>query len=212
MKLADVASEMQSLLDAPSPAALTLYRADGEALVSPVWFRLREGFFEVVVAATDRKLEHPAARSPMRAAGLRDRCALPGRPGTGQADTRARRRRPYPPGHRLALSRRCAWPQVRGPRPSSTRLHRPPCDESTPGRGTSVLLGRSRRLIVGPGSPAPPVSADQPRSPSGRPAGHRGHGLSIRNRVPSAVQWRIGHRLTRWFTRVSASRVARSHS
>lgn len=50
--------EMQSLLDAPSPAVLTLYRADGEALVSPVWFRLHEGFFEVVVAATDHKLEH----------------------------------------------------------------------------------------------------------------------------------------------------------
>ncbi|MBA3688890.1 MAG: pyridoxamine 5'-phosphate oxidase family protein [Chloroflexi bacterium] len=129
MKLADVASEMQSLLDAPSPAVLTLYRADGEALVSPVWFRLYEGFFEVVVAATDHKLEH-LRRDP--------RCVLlvfetvapfPGRPGTGQGDTRARRRRPDPPGHRLALSRRCAWPQVRGPRPTSTRLHRPPCDE-----------------------------------------------------------------------------------
>ncbi len=58
MGLADVGVEMQSLLDAPSPAVLTLYREDGEALVSPVWFRVLDGALEVVVAITDRKLAH----------------------------------------------------------------------------------------------------------------------------------------------------------
>jgi PPOX class probable F420-dependent enzyme len=58
MKL-DVASpELRSLLDAPSPATLTLYRGDGEAITSPVWFRVHDDAFEVVVAATDQKLEH----------------------------------------------------------------------------------------------------------------------------------------------------------
>jgi len=58
MKLDDVAGEMRSLLDAPSPAVLTLYRPDGEAIVSPVWFRVHDGSFEMVVAATDHKLAH----------------------------------------------------------------------------------------------------------------------------------------------------------
>jgi PPOX class probable F420-dependent enzyme len=58
MKL-DVASpELRSLLDAPSPATLTLYRGDGEAITSPVWFRVHDDAFEAVVAATDQKLEH----------------------------------------------------------------------------------------------------------------------------------------------------------
>jgi len=55
----DVASpELRSLLDAPSPATLTLYRGDGEAITSPVWFRVHDDAFEVVVAASDQKLEH----------------------------------------------------------------------------------------------------------------------------------------------------------
>ena len=49
---------MRSLLDAPAPAVLTLYRADGETLVSPVWFRVNGDAFEIVVAITDHKLEH----------------------------------------------------------------------------------------------------------------------------------------------------------
>ena len=58
MKLDVDATELQSLLDAPSPATLTLYREDGSALTSPVWFRVHEAAFEIVVAATDHKLEH----------------------------------------------------------------------------------------------------------------------------------------------------------
>ena len=49
---------MQSLLDAPAPAVLTLYREDGEAIVSPVWFRVHDGDFEVVIGASDHKLAH----------------------------------------------------------------------------------------------------------------------------------------------------------
>jgi hypothetical protein len=37
---------------------MTLYDADGEAVVSPVWFRVNEGAFEVVMAIGDRKLAH----------------------------------------------------------------------------------------------------------------------------------------------------------
>lgn len=58
MKLDVAALELQSLFDAPSPATLTLYREEGEAITSPVWFRVHEDAFEVVVAATDHKLEH----------------------------------------------------------------------------------------------------------------------------------------------------------
>ena len=50
--------EIRSLLDAPSPASLTLYREDGDAVVSPVWFRQADDLFEVVVAASDHKLAH----------------------------------------------------------------------------------------------------------------------------------------------------------
>jgi Pyridoxamine 5'-phosphate oxidase len=58
MKLDVEGIEVRSLLDAPCPATLTLYREDGEAITSPVWFRVHDGAFEVVVAATDHKLEH----------------------------------------------------------------------------------------------------------------------------------------------------------
>ena len=57
MKLAATAGSMRTLFEAPSSATLTLYRADGTALVSPVWFRLHEGRFEVVVARDDPKVE-----------------------------------------------------------------------------------------------------------------------------------------------------------
>ena len=57
MKLADTAGSMQTLFDAPSPATLTLYRADGTAMASPVWFRLHDGRFELVVARDDPKVE-----------------------------------------------------------------------------------------------------------------------------------------------------------
>src|SRR5436190_13472733 len=51
-----------SLLEAPSPAVLTTYRKDGTAVASPVWFRFRDGCFEVVIAENDVKLRHLAAR------------------------------------------------------------------------------------------------------------------------------------------------------
>lgn len=51
---------VRSLIDAPSPAVLTTYRKDGSANVSPVWFRLNEDAFEVVIAHGDVKLKHLA--------------------------------------------------------------------------------------------------------------------------------------------------------
>ena len=50
--------EIRSLLEAPSPASLTLYRGDGDAVVSPVWFREADDVLEIVVAASDHKLAH----------------------------------------------------------------------------------------------------------------------------------------------------------
>lgn len=58
MKLAVGSDELRSLLESPSPAALTIYREDGEAITSPVWFRTHDDAFEIVMAATDRKLAH----------------------------------------------------------------------------------------------------------------------------------------------------------
>ena len=54
---------VRSLLEAPSPAVLTTYRQDGEALVSPVWFRWVDDRFEVVIVEGDVKLRH-LARDP----------------------------------------------------------------------------------------------------------------------------------------------------
>jgi hypothetical protein len=55
--------DVQSLLDAPSPAVLTTYRKDGSALTTPVWFRFHDGAFEVVLAEGDLKRQH-LARTP----------------------------------------------------------------------------------------------------------------------------------------------------
>jgi PPOX class probable F420-dependent enzyme len=54
---------VRSLLEATSPAVLTTYRRDGNANVSPVWFRWVEGAFEVVIAIGDAKFGH-LARDP----------------------------------------------------------------------------------------------------------------------------------------------------
>ena len=53
----DVA-QLSRLLDAPSPAVLTTYRADGTAVASPVWFAQVDQFLEVVIADGDVKLRH----------------------------------------------------------------------------------------------------------------------------------------------------------
>ncbi|MDP9116344.1 MAG: pyridoxamine 5'-phosphate oxidase family protein [Actinomycetota bacterium] len=47
-----------SLLAAASPAVLTTYRANGQAVASPVWFRAVDGHAEVVIAETDIKIRH----------------------------------------------------------------------------------------------------------------------------------------------------------
>ena len=46
------------MLDAPAPAVLLTYRGDGSADMSPVWFRVTDEAFEVVVAKSDKKYAH----------------------------------------------------------------------------------------------------------------------------------------------------------
>jgi nitroimidazol reductase NimA-like FMN-containing flavoprotein (pyridoxamine 5'-phosphate oxidase superfamily) len=57
VKLAEARAEMKSLLDGPSPATLTLYGEDREAITSPVWFQINGDAFECVMALKDHKLE-----------------------------------------------------------------------------------------------------------------------------------------------------------
>jgi Pyridoxamine 5'-phosphate oxidase len=57
MKLDVRADELRTLLEGASPATLTLYGDDGEAITSPVWYRVADDSFELVVAATDHKLD-----------------------------------------------------------------------------------------------------------------------------------------------------------
>jgi PPOX class probable F420-dependent enzyme len=48
----------ESLVAGAAPAVLTTYRKSGEALTTPVWFRVDGDAFEVVIALGDVKLEH----------------------------------------------------------------------------------------------------------------------------------------------------------
>jgi Pyridoxamine 5'-phosphate oxidase len=52
----DPLAAVRPVLEAASPAVLTLYRQDGTVHVSPVWFRLHGDAIEVVIANGDRKL------------------------------------------------------------------------------------------------------------------------------------------------------------
>jgi len=54
------ADDVRTLLEAPSPAVLTTYRADASVLVSPVWYRWVAGTFEIVIVEGDVKLRHLA--------------------------------------------------------------------------------------------------------------------------------------------------------
>ena len=54
------ADDVRTLLEAPSPAVLTTYRADASVLVSPVWYRWVAGTFEIVIVEDDVKLRHLA--------------------------------------------------------------------------------------------------------------------------------------------------------
>ena len=87
MKLTDVIEPMRSLLDAASPAVIAVYRPDGEVVVSPVWYRLADDMFEVVMAVNDRKLGYLRAdprcvllifetAQPFRGVQVRGRAAL----------------------------------------------------------------------------------------------------------------------------------------
>ena len=54
--------DLVELLDRPSPAVLTTYRADGSAVASPVWYRRSADSLEVVIADGDVELRHLARR------------------------------------------------------------------------------------------------------------------------------------------------------
>jgi Pyridoxamine 5'-phosphate oxidase len=49
--------EAPTLLRAPLPAVLAVYRADGSILMTPVWFRADDTAVEVVIAEGDAKLQ-----------------------------------------------------------------------------------------------------------------------------------------------------------
>ena len=49
--------DFSSLLEAPSPAVLTTYRKNRTAATSPVWYRFNGGWFEIVIAENDVKLQ-----------------------------------------------------------------------------------------------------------------------------------------------------------
>ena len=57
MKINLLDRSLASLIDAPSPATLTMNGEQG-VMTSPVWFRLVGDTFEVVIAAGDRKLRY----------------------------------------------------------------------------------------------------------------------------------------------------------
>jgi PPOX class probable F420-dependent enzyme len=50
--------DLGDLLDLPLVAVLATYRADGDVLLSPVWYRWREGGFDVVTGTDDVKTRH----------------------------------------------------------------------------------------------------------------------------------------------------------
>ena len=50
--------ELGDLLERPLVAVLATYRANGEALLSPVWHEWRDGGFTVVVGVDDAKAHH----------------------------------------------------------------------------------------------------------------------------------------------------------
>jgi PPOX class probable F420-dependent enzyme len=50
--------ELGDLLERPIVAILATYRANGEALLSPVWHEWRDGGFTVVIGVDDAKARH----------------------------------------------------------------------------------------------------------------------------------------------------------
>jgi pyridoxamine 5'-phosphate oxidase-like protein len=59
--------DLGDLLEQPIVTVLATYRADGSAMLSPVWFEWRDGEFNVWVGgANDGKARHVAADSRVR--------------------------------------------------------------------------------------------------------------------------------------------------
>ena len=51
-------SDLGDLLELPLVAVLATYRRDGQALLSPVWHRWRDGGFDVATGLEDVKVKH----------------------------------------------------------------------------------------------------------------------------------------------------------
>ncbi len=66
MKLDVTDPPIVALLEAASPATVTVLRDDGEPITSPVWFRVAGDRLEVVMADGDAKLEHLRRNSSCR--------------------------------------------------------------------------------------------------------------------------------------------------
>ncbi|MDP9243769.1 MAG: pyridoxamine 5'-phosphate oxidase family protein [Chloroflexota bacterium] len=59
--------DLDDLLEQPIVAVLATYRADGSAMLSPVWFERRDGGFNVWVGgASEGKARHVAADPRVR--------------------------------------------------------------------------------------------------------------------------------------------------
>ena len=58
MRLDLSAPQLRTLLERPSPATLTVYAENGDAITTPLWSQVREDAIQFVVAAEDKKLEH----------------------------------------------------------------------------------------------------------------------------------------------------------
>jgi hypothetical protein len=56
-------ADMQTLVDSAAPAVLETTKANGEASMSPVWFRFHNDAFEIVITNSDPKSKH-LARNP----------------------------------------------------------------------------------------------------------------------------------------------------
>ena len=75
--------DLGDLLELPIVAVLATYRADGSAMLSPVWFEWGDGVFNVWVGgANDGKARHVVA-DPRADRGPRADVSLPRRRGVG---------------------------------------------------------------------------------------------------------------------------------
>ena len=135
--------DVQSLIDAPSPAVLTTYRKDGSALTTPVWFRFHEDAFEVVLAEGDVKRQHLARTPTLPTRCLRGRAAVSRGRGEGRARVGGGRCDEGARGNRGPLSGSRAGSPLRRLAPVTARDASPPRPAGAANLGSR---GRDRRI------------------------------------------------------------------